>query len=48
MLHLLLPLDEGRSIEEIADAYGRSPHWARSLVDSLLEELKAQTSSDAV
>jgi uncharacterized protein (DUF433 family) len=46
VLHVLLPLDAGCSIAEIADAYGRSPRWARTLVDALLEELKAQTSFD--
>ena len=46
MLHVLLPLDEGCSIAEIADAYGHSPRWARTLAEALLEELKAQTCFD--
>ena len=44
MLHVLVPLREGRSIEEIAQAYGHSPQWARTLMDALREELTAQSS----
>jgi uncharacterized protein (DUF433 family) len=44
VLHVLVPLREGRSIEEIAQAYGHSPQWARTLMDALREELTAQSS----
>ena len=46
LLHVLAPLSEGFSIEEVAEAYGHAPEWARRLVDALHEELKAQASSD--
>ncbi len=47
LLHVLAPLSEGLSIEEVAQAYGHAPEWARQLVDALHDELKAQASSDA-
>ncbi len=47
VLHVLAPLSEGFSIEEVAEAYGHSPGWARKLVDVLHDELKAQDSSGA-
>ena len=47
LLHVLAPLSEGFSIEEVAEAYGHAPDCVRKLADGLHDELKAQDSSDA-
>ncbi len=47
LLHVLAPLSEGLSLEEVAEVYGQGPEWARQLVDGLHDELKAQDASDA-